>query len=191
MLASMFVYGGYNSLRKPEGPAQRAKPVTDTITGMKDQVAPSIPLPRDERQLVQINGAAQVIGGLALATGRFPRLASTLLAATLVPTTAGGHRFWEEEDDTVRANQTIHFLKNMSMMGGLMLAMVDTEGKPGVAWRTKHAVGSTRKSGKALTKQAKTSAKLAGKQARTQAKLAGKPAKAGAKLASKKVSALT
>lgn len=187
MLASMFVYGGFNSMRKPEGPAQRAKPVTDKVTDLKDQVAPQIPLPRDEQQLVRLNGAAQVVAGLTLATGRFPRLSATVLAATLAPTTAAGHRFWEETEPTTRANQTLHFLKNVSMMGGLLLAAVDTEGKPGVAWRTSHAVGSARRSGKAMRKQAKVQAKLAGKQARAQAKLASKPAKAGAKLASKKV----
>ena len=174
MLASMFVYGGFNSLRKPEGPAQRAKPVTDKVTGLKEQVAPQVPLPRDEQQLVRLNGAVQVLGGLALATGRFPRLSATVLLGSLAPTTAGGHRFWEEEDPQIRANQTIHFLKNISMMGGLLLAAVDTEGKPGVAWRTQHAVGSARKSSRALRKQAKASAKLAGMQAKSQARQAGK-----------------
>jgi putative oxidoreductase len=174
MLASMFVYGGFNSMRKPEGPAQRAKPVTDKVNDLKDQVAPQLPLPRDEQQLVRLNGAAQVVAGLALATGRAPRLSSMVLAASLAPTTAAGHRFWEESDPTTRANQTLHFLKNVSMMGGLLLATVDTEGKPGVAWRTSHAVGSARRSGRALRKQAKASARLAGKQAKSQARQASK-----------------
>ena len=50
----------------------------------------------------RINGAVQVAAGLMLATGRFPRLSSALLAGSLVPTTLAGHRFWEEEDETRR-----------------------------------------------------------------------------------------
>jgi putative oxidoreductase len=48
-----------------------------------------------------------------------------------------GHRFWEETDPAAKANQTIHFLKNVSLMGGLLLAAVDTAGKPSVAWRVR------------------------------------------------------
>ena len=81
----------------------------------------------------------QVGAGLMLALGRFPRLSSALLAGSLVPTTLAGHRFWEEQDETKRAQQRIHFFKNLGMLGGLMLAAVDTEGRPGLAWRAQHA----------------------------------------------------
>ena len=52
-------------------------------------------------------------------------------------TTAAGHRFWEETDDTTRAQQQIHFLKNLGLVGGLILAAVDTEGRPSLTWRAK------------------------------------------------------
>ncbi len=99
----------------------------------------SLPFDLDQRQLVQVNAAVQLVGGLMLATGRFPRLSAFALAATLVPTTWAGHRFWEESDPTQKANQQIHFFKNVSMLGGLLLASVDTEGKPSLAWQAKRA----------------------------------------------------
>jgi len=40
-----------------------------------------------------------------------------------VPTTLAGHRFWEEEDEAARAQQTVQFLKNAAMMGGLLLIL--------------------------------------------------------------------
>ena len=43
------------------------------------------------------------------------------LAGSLVPTTLAGHRFWEEEDDAARAQQTVQFLKNLAMFGGLLM----------------------------------------------------------------------
>ena len=163
MLASMFVVGGVNALKNVEKMTQRAHPVTEKLTATANKVAPSIPIPKDERTLVRINAITQITAGLALATGRAPRLASAALAASLIPTTAAGHRYWEESDPTTRANQRLHFVKNVSMLGGLLLASVDTEGKPGVAWRTKHAVGDVRREAKHLRREAKAQARLAAK----------------------------
>lgn len=167
MLASMFVVGGVNALRNTEQAAQRAKPVTDRFTETAGKLAPNLPLPHDEKNLVRLNAGAQILAGLAYATGRAPRISASVLAATLLPTTAAGHRFWEESDPATRTNQKLHFFKNASVMGGLLLAAVDTEGKPGVAWRTKHAVGAARHEAKHLRRQAKAQAKLAAKSVRS------------------------
>ncbi len=137
MLASMFVTGGVNSLRNADYLAERAKPVTDKLEPAVNSATSSLPISLDSKQMVQLNGAVHVVGGLMLATGRSPRLAALALAATLVPTTFGGHRFWEETDAQVKANQKVHFFKNLSMMGGLLLASVDTAGKPSIAWRAR------------------------------------------------------
>lgn len=163
MLASMFVMGGVNALKNVDMMARRAKPITDRLTATAGRLAPNAPLPKDEKTMVRINAGTQIAAGLALATGRAPRLASTVLAASLVPTTAAGHRFWEESDPTTRANQRLHFVKNVSMLGGLLLASVDTEGRPGVAWRAKHAVGDVRREAKHLRREAKAQARLAAK----------------------------
>jgi uncharacterized membrane protein YphA (DoxX/SURF4 family) len=79
-----------------------------------------------------------------LAIGKFPRVAALALAATLVPTTAAAHRFWEVDDEATRAQQTVHFLKNASILGGLVLAALDTEGRPSVFWRAKRTAGEAR-----------------------------------------------
>jgi len=163
MMASMFVVGGVNALKNSDQAAQRAKPVTDKMTAAAQKWAPTAPIPTDEVTLVRINAAAQLTAALALATGRAPRLSATVLAASLLPTTAAGHRFWEEQDPNVRANSKIHFFKNVSMLGGLILAAVDTEGRPGVAWRAKHAVGSAKREAKHLRREAKAQARLAAK----------------------------
>ena len=161
MLASMFVVGGFNALRNAPQLAARAEPVTETLTGLADKVAPEAPIPHDPTTLVRINGAVQVGAGLLLATGHVPRLSSAALAATLVPTTAAGHRFWEEKDPAARAQQRIHFFKNVSMLGGLLLASVDTDGKPGLAWRARHAARDARREARHLAVSAKREAKLA------------------------------
>ena len=86
-------------------------------------------LPDDPELLIRANGAAMVGAGAMLATGRFPRLAALVLAGTLVPTTVAGHRFWEEADPVQKRNQRLHLLKNVSLLGGTLLAVVDTGGQ--------------------------------------------------------------
>lgn len=138
LLAAVFVSGGIDSLRNPKPPMQAAEPVLDKA---REQVGDKLPdqVPTDTETLVKLDAVIKIGAGVALALGKFPRLAALLLAGTLVPTTAAGHRFWEEEDPQERAAQQIHFFKNLGLLGGLMIAAGDTHGKPSVAWRTKHA----------------------------------------------------
>ncbi len=160
-LSSMFISGGADALLK----AAPKVPVADDVA---PQIAARIPgLPEEDAEaLIRINGGVQVGAGTLLAFGRFPRLSALALAATLVPTTLAGHRFWEQQDKAKRQEQQIHFLKNVSMFGGLLLAALDTEGKPGLAWRARHtaehaeaAVRRTRREARLATKAAR--AKLA------------------------------
>lgn len=93
-----------------------------------------------------------LVGGLALATGRFPRLAALGLAANLVPTTYVGHAFWSAPADQ-KVMQRINFMKNLSLLGGLLLAVNDPDGRESVP----HAVGrvgkkASKKANKAATK---------------------------------------
>jgi putative oxidoreductase len=161
MLASMFVVGGINALKNVDAMAARAQPVADKLVPMVQRAAPQAPIPTNTKTLVRLNAGAQILAGAALATGRAPRLASTLLAATLVPTTLAGHRFWEETDPAVKSNQKVHFFKNVSMFGGLLIAGVDTDGKPGMAWRARRAATDVKREARQLAKDARHEARLA------------------------------
>jgi uncharacterized membrane protein YphA (DoxX/SURF4 family) len=163
MLASTFVYGGIQALKNAGALAEAAKPVNDEIRDLAGKVAPQVPVPSDDVTMVRINAGVHILAGLGLATGRAPRLSALALAATVLPTTVAGHRFWEEKDKARKAQQTTHFFKNVSMLGGLVLAALDTEGRPGVAWRAQHAVGSAKREAKHLRREAKQQAKIARK----------------------------
>ncbi|MPZ74191.1 MAG: DoxX family membrane protein [Nitriliruptorales bacterium] len=133
LLASVFVTAGVDTIRNP-GPRvpiaeEVAAPVTQRLPGMDEH---------DTEQLVRINGGVQFVAGTMLALGRLPRLSSLALAATLLPTTAAAHKFWEFDDPAQRKQQQIHFFKNLSLFGGLLLASADTEGRPGLVWRARH-----------------------------------------------------
>ena len=116
MLAAPFIIGGVNALRAPAKMVPAAQEVGVPI-------AEQVGLPEDPETLVKINAGVQIGAGALLALGIFPRVASLALAATLVPTTLAGHRFWEAEDDAERTQQTIQVLKNAAMFGGLLLVI--------------------------------------------------------------------
>jgi putative oxidoreductase len=174
MLASIFILQGYDSFRRPEKYASRAEPVVRPIA---ERVS-AVPAKTDDA--VRLNGAVQMVAGSLLALGRWPRLSALAIAATLVPTTLAGHRFWEEEEEGNAAQQRIHFLKNLSMFGGLLIAAADTAGKPSLAWRTRHAAKTARREAALVGKTARVSA---GAGAKAGAKAGKASAKAGAKAA--------
>lgn len=158
MLASIFVFGGINALRYAGAHKPAAEPVAKKI-------AAPLGLPEDTELLVRVNGAAMVGGGALLATGKFPRAASTLLAASLVPTTAT-HQFWNETDPEAKQMQQVQFFKNVSLLGGLLLAAADTAGKPGLTYRAKLATENVERSARHARKAARREAKLAALQAK-------------------------
>ena len=159
MLASIFVVGAVQALRHPDLPAGKAEPVTDKLVPAAKKAG--IPLPEDPATLVRINAGVQIAAALGLATGKAPRISAAVLAASLIPTTAAGHRFWEHEDTTQRSQQRLHFFKNVSVLGGLIIAAGDTDGKPGVAWRARHGVRDARREAKRLAHDARREARLA------------------------------
>ena len=96
-------------------------------------------VPSDAETFARINAAVQVGGGLLLATGKLPRLASAALAFTVIPGSMGGHMFWAQSDPQRKAEERRAFMTDLSLLGGLIIAAVDTEGKPSLGWRGRRA----------------------------------------------------
>jgi uncharacterized membrane protein YphA (DoxX/SURF4 family) len=119
-----------------------------------------VQLPRDVEQWVKADAAVKVVAGTLFGLGRVPRLTALVLAGSTVPTTLAGHRFWEESDPKVSFEKIAHFVKNLGLLGGLLLAAVDTEGKPSVGYRARRAAKSAANSTeKSLAKAQKRAAK--------------------------------
>jgi len=130
MMSALFVVSGAKAVMDPDRLAGTAVGVTDRLGPRLARLHPA--LPSDAASLVRVNGALQVTGGLLLNTA-LHRPAAMLLAGTMVPTTLTGHPFWRLEDPAQRAAQRTQFLKNLSVLGGLLLAAADTGGAPGRA----------------------------------------------------------
>jgi putative oxidoreductase len=164
MLGAIFVVSGARAVAKPDYHVAQAKPVTDWITPVLEKSSPR--LPTETRTLIRINGAVQLAGALLLATGRARRPAALALAASLVPTTAAGHPFWNQHDPEQRRANQVHFLKNVGLFGGLLLAALDNEGRPGLGWRAAALVDDTRGSARRMSRGAHRQMAMARRQAR-------------------------
>jgi hypothetical protein len=67
-----------------------------------------------------------------------PRLSALAIVAT-APAVQNSQPFWKEKDPDLRRAQRTAALKNLGLLGGALLATVDTEGRPSLAWRGRRA----------------------------------------------------
>jgi putative oxidoreductase len=153
MLAAIFIKGGVDTLLNPEPRIAKASPLLE-------KAAPQLPdqVPSEPDQLVRIDAGVKIAAGSLLAINKFPRLASLALAASIIPTTVAGHPFWEKSDPTEKTGEQQQFLKNLSILGGLILAAVDTEGKPSLGWRGRRAARKLAERTSDLTSQGDSAA---------------------------------
>jgi putative oxidoreductase len=169
LLAATFIYQGIDTLRNPKSRVPGAAPIVEQITDVVDKQLP-VGVPKDVEQWVKVDAAVKVGAGTLFALGKFPRLSALLLAGSIVPTTLAGHRFWEHDDPKERSGQLSHLLKNLGLLGGLLIAAVDTEGKPSVGFRAKQtaekAVAGAEASYEKASKKAAKAQKKAAKQAK-------------------------
>lgn len=132
LLASAFITRGVDALQHPGSRIPAAEQFSSSV-------AEPLGLPGDPELLVRVNGAVMAGAGALLALGKFPRVAGAALALSLVPATVFEHRFWDEEDPEVKAEEKRAFFGNLGLLGGVLLATLDTAGNPGLVWRTKNA----------------------------------------------------
>lgn len=148
MLAAGYILNGVERLRKPEAAAASVGPLLNQARKQAD-------VPVDAVTLARVTGVAQVAAGSLLAIGRFPRLSASILVGTYLLDTVGerlsADKTTSKEENKVRNERT---LLRTSMLGGALLAAVDTAGRPGLWWRTQHAAEDLWSSVEDTSKQA-------------------------------------
>lgn len=141
MLASAYIANGVARVKNPAAAASSVEPV---VSLLKKRFDVSV----DPKLVARVSGVAQVTAGSLLAIGKLPRLSSTILVSTYLLELVGQ----QLNRDT---RSTDGMLAKTAMLGGALLASVDTAGKPGLTWRAQHAAeglwrGVERTSAKAL-----------------------------------------
>ncbi len=144
MLATWFVTRGIDAVRHPAAHAaatlpvlrpvaERAGAATGTdLVGYLD--GPTL------RRVVQVHGAVTALAGLSLVFGKAPRTAALVLAGLSAPLLLANLPVrvpGETRED--RAARRDRLVQALTATGGAILAGVDREGRPGIAWRVEHA----------------------------------------------------
>lgn len=137
LMAGIFISGGIDTLRNPQPRAEKARPVVEPVAEPLSKATGVGGL--DAEQITKIDAGVKIAAGLLLATNHLPRLSSFVLACSLAPTTLAGHPFWRETDKAARTNQRLHFLKNLAILGGLLIATADTGGKESLGRKARRA----------------------------------------------------
>lgn len=135
LLASVFVIDGLDAVRHPDAHTaeiERFRPQVRKVTE-------AVGLPDDPQLLARLTGAVKLVAGLALATGRSPRLAAFILAAVTAKETALRYPVWAASSTVERREMIDGALRSASLLGGLLIAGADTAGKPSIGWRVRAA----------------------------------------------------
>jgi uncharacterized membrane protein YphA (DoxX/SURF4 family) len=137
LLSAAFIGQGVEALRNP---AITLEATESTVAALRNLPEPyGDKVPSNPETAARINAAVQVGGGLLLATGKLPRIASAALAFTVIPGSLGGHLFWNEPDPERKVQKRRDLLTDLSLLGGLIIASADTAGKPSLGWRGRRA----------------------------------------------------
>jgi putative oxidoreductase len=93
------------------------------VTGFEGTVgyiaSKGLPLPQ---VVAAIAAVVELVAGLLLVLGWQARFAATALLLFTIPATLIFHNFWGADAAQVQ-NQTIHFMKNLCIMGGMLYVM--------------------------------------------------------------------
>jgi putative oxidoreductase len=104
LLSSIFLISGFGKLTQPEGDGGQ----------MRAKGMPAVGL------LLSMAMIVELFGGLSILVGFHARLGALVLFLYLIPVTFIFHRYWAYRDKE-RIAQMENFLKNLAIMGGLLL----------------------------------------------------------------------
>jgi putative oxidoreductase len=94
--------------------------------------------------LVPLSGVIAVIGGLSVTLGYYARWGAGLLILFLIPVTLMMHRFWAIADPMAQQMQLVMFMKNVSILGGLLFLVYFGAGPVSVDTQREGSLGAKR-----------------------------------------------
>ena len=116
LLASWFVYSGVQATLAPQARAAALAPDLDPV--LADMGLGEI----STEDVVKAHGAATAAAGVSLALSRTPRTSALFLAALHGGTLGFDKPFWRETDPDRRREAIESLVKNVAIMGGLLIA---------------------------------------------------------------------
>ncbi len=163
LIASSFVFSGVDRLRRAGAAAPQLKPVLARVSKVVPAMAS---ITSNEKLVGQVLGATQVGAALLLGIGRFSRIAALLLTITATVNAMVDYRSADVTTSEGKKARRSQLLRNLSLIGAVLLAAVDTNGRPGIAWRAEHLALGARKNAVGLSRDARKQLKKADKAVR-------------------------
>ena len=152
LLATGYVAGGVEAFRNSSPAAEKLDPVLKQV----EQVLPQVrPVTANRAQVAQGIAAAQVLAASALALSKLPRLSASVLLGTTAINTYVQYQSADASTKEAKSNRRNNVFKNLSLVGAVMIASVDTAGNPSLAWRASHLADDVRKNAAKVSKDTK------------------------------------
>ena len=128
LLSLVFIAAGYSKVFGYGGNSMQG-----WIEGVKKLTIPGTanPLPNAEL-LAQIAAYGELVGGILLLLGILARLSALGLLLFTIAASVLGHAFWMQADQVAMFKELSNFLKNMGLVGGLLVIVAYGGGIVGV-----------------------------------------------------------
>ncbi len=134
MVASWFVYDGFQAVRHPQEHVELARSPINAVLERADKPAVS---DAKLKRVVQAHGVATVLLGFSLALSKSPRTAGVLLALSTAPSAV--LRAPVAKAEVSRSERLGPFVAKLGAVGAALLIAGDTAGKPSMSWRVSQA----------------------------------------------------
>lgn len=163
LLAAPFVLEGVRTAMNPE----RQIAVLPQAFAAVDSAVEKSSAPNflDARTLLRATGVVAAGAGLAYATNRAPRAAAFTMLATTTIGWANRKKIWELQGEE-RMQEIRSLLGDAGLLGGLLLAAVDHDGRPSFGYRVNAFVERSQKNAAKRQRQLEKKADKLGKNAR-------------------------
>lgn len=163
LLAAPFVFEGVRTALHPEREIDVYPQAFDAAdSAIAKSSAPGFV---DVRTLIRATGVVAAGAGVLYATNRYPRAAAVTLLATSSVGWAGRKKVWtlrgEELTQEVQA-----ILTDVGLLGGVLLAVVDHEGRPSLGYRANKFIERSQKKAAEKQREAEKTAEKLEKKAR-------------------------
>ena len=148
LLAAPFIFEGVRTALRPEREIDVYPQAFEAVdSALAKTSAPGFV---DVRAVIRASGAVAAGAGIMYATNRCPRAAAAALLVTTSVGWAGRRRVWElRGQERVQEIQSI--LSDAGLLGGVLLAVVDHDGRPSLGYQVNQFVERSQK--KAQQKQ--------------------------------------
>lgn len=172
LLAAPFVLEGVRTALHPEREIDVYPQAFEAVDSkLSRSSAPSF---LDVRTILRASGVVAAGAGVLYATDRCPRAAAAALLMTTTVGWAGRRKVWELRGEEL-TEEIQSLLKDAGLLGGVLLAVVDHDGRPSLGYRANRFIERSQKSAAAkqralekkagsLEKRAKDAVAIAQKQ---------------------------